>query len=120
MTCQHCGQTLVTIDYEDPHGTVREGHYHLSSSTQRCPQEDLIRMNDVQIVREGVAIPSTEIVTCAVCGCEGLRGDFPGQGGIVPNEHGDLVCDECADNQEALLVGEGPRSDAADAAEKEA
>jgi len=40
---------------------------------------------------------STERAICCECGDEGWRGDFPAQGGIVHDQHGDLLCDECDD-----------------------
>ena len=48
---------------------------------------------------------STERVTCERCGCEGWRGDFPCQGGIVSG-----LCDECADESDT-----GPDSDSGSA-----
>lgn len=48
-------------------------------------------------VVDGREVPSTEPATCAECGADGLRGDFPDQGGIVPDASGRLVCDGCAD-----------------------
>ena len=41
---------------------------------------------------------STERATCAACGAEGWRGDWPEQGGIVPDpaRGGRLYCDDCA------------------------
>lgn len=48
------------------------------------------RVND-----EGSAVLSTERATCANCGTEGWRGDWPDEGGIVPLDCR-LLCDTCA------------------------
>jgi len=39
--------------------------------------------------------PSVVTATCEHCGALGMLGDYPGEGGIVPDESGALVCDDC-------------------------
>ncbi len=43
----------------------------------------------------GDEVKSTAWVKCEKCGRETWRSDFPGQGGIVPDENGHLTCDDC-------------------------
>jgi hypothetical protein len=45
---------------------------------------------------DGAAVPSAEPAQCAVCKTDGLRGDFPDEGGIVPDASGRPLCDFCA------------------------
>ena len=40
---------------------------------------------------------SAERAACHACEREGWLGDFPGQGGIVTDERGELPCDDCAE-----------------------
>jgi hypothetical protein len=49
----------------------------------------------------GAETPSREWAECSLCKTQGLRGDFPGEGGIVPNANGRLLCDFCAGLLEA-------------------
>lgn len=38
---------------------------------------------------------TSEIPTCCGCEVEGLRGDHPGEGKLVPDSAGNLLCDDC-------------------------
>jgi hypothetical protein len=43
-------------------------------------------------------VPATIEGVCERCGKRGLVGDFPGQGGVVADAHGHLICDDCAED----------------------
>lgn len=61
----------------------------------------------VHIYIEGIGeVESTEPATCADCGAEGLRGNFPGEGGMVGSaKNGRLICDACGEREEAYDAG---------------
>jgi hypothetical protein len=44
---------------------------------------------------------STERSVCEVCGEAGWVGDWPGEGGLVVDTRGRLICDECAAEEDA-------------------
>jgi hypothetical protein len=45
-------------------------------------------------------VPSTIEGRCERCGTSGMVGDYPGQGGIVADAHGHMLCDECATEED--------------------
>ena len=53
-------------------------------------------MTVTRIDETGSEGPSDIPATCDLCGIRGLRGDWPDQGGIVPDSGGRLLCDDCA------------------------
>jgi len=54
----------------------------------------------MRVDEDGLERPSTVRATCSRCRCDGWRGDWPGQGGLVPDDGGALLCDPCAEDDD--------------------
>lgn len=74
-----------------------------NSQSAQSPRSPRSRRPQV-VGDDGLARPSGERVQCTRCSRTGWRSDWPGEGGIVADERGELVCDDCASEPFSALT----------------